>query len=208
MIGSGKSVCSKHLSEILGFKLIDEFDPNDEVFSFMLNQLYGGNTQVAFMLQSGFLNNTFIRYNYQQCNVVTDRDLAEHFIFANMNIKNEDQLASYNGMFWNFYQRHWKPDLYIILDCSWSIIEYRILKRGRPAEVDNFTKNICYFKELNSNYIKKLKGFCDLMGIKSWVINAEEDGFYENIFKESNFCNTYDKSNKIYFLENFANGKI
>jgi len=181
MIGSGKSVCSKYLSEKLGFKLVDEFDANDKVFNFMLSQLYEGNANVAFMLQSGFLNNTFIRYNEHKCNLVTDRDLAEHFIFANMNIKNDDQLAAYNGMFWNFYQRHWKPDLYIILDCSWNVIEHRILKRGRPAEVDNFTKNIAYFKELNKNYVKKLQGFCNLVGIETLNINAEEDFFYKNI---------------------------
>ena len=181
MIGSGKSECSKFLSKKHDFQLIKEFEEDDELFKMLLSEFYSGNEHSNHPLQSYFLHNSFIRSCNNGFSVITDRDLAEHWIFANANIKVLEQKAAYNGSFWNYYAKHWHPDLYLILDCSWTTIRERILKRGREQELINFKKNEKYFEELNKNYTKKLKGFCDLNDIKCIVIDANEDKFYEKI---------------------------
>ena len=70
---------------------------------------------------------------------------------------------------WEYYESIWKdkveelindigiPEIYIILDVSWENFKKRIFKRNRSAEINNFSANKKYFKELLETYIPFMK---------------------------------------------------
>jgi len=175
MIASGKSTLVKALSKELQIPSMDEFAENDEVFNTLLGWLYKGVEDVEMLLQVYFLHKHWKTQKEHDDEVVIDRHMIEHWLFAQNNIKDKTVKNFYNGIF-NAYMNDVKPiDLYIILAIDWNTFVERMHKRGRQQEIENFDANEDYFRKLNANYVKMLKAQCLIHGIKYEVIHADTD---------------------------------
>jgi len=173
MISSGKSTLVRDLAEEFNIPAMDEFDGTDEVFNTLLKWLYEGKPNVEMLLQVYFLHNHWIGQKKHGNNVIVDRHIIEHWLFAQSNLeKHKDVLNMYNGLFHAYMNTVEHPDLYLILDVDWNNFERRIMDRGRPQEVENFGSNIEYFQTLMSNYVTKLKAQCDIYNIPYIVIDT------------------------------------
>lgn len=121
----------------------------------------------------------------QDNNVVVDRDIIEHWLFAHINLKDSDPalMTMYNNLFHAYYLNHQQPDLYVILDINWETFKNRLFTRGRAVEVDNFEENKAYFKNLLDNYTSKLTAQCIIYDVPFVVIdcNGKEK---EDVLKE------------------------
>lgn len=115
-------------------------------------------------------------FNYisQGNNVVVDRDIIEHWLFAQINLLGVDNnlMTMYNNLFHGYYLNHQKPDLYLILDISWDTFVERLFNRGREVEVDNFEENKAYFKNLLDCYTRKLIAQCEIYDVDYKVIDC------------------------------------
>lgn len=175
MIASGKSTLVNKLGEILNLPVMDEYEKDDGVFDTLLTWLYEGKPNVEMLLQVYFLHNHWDRQIQHGKDFIVDRDLIEHWLFADTNLKHQpDVLSFYNGLFQAYMNRIHKPDLYIILDISWERFVDRIFTRGRKAEIDNFAAQEQYFKNLLSTYVSKMKAQCIIHGIDYVVIDTND----------------------------------
>lgn len=177
MIASGKSTLVKALSEALGTKRLDEFDPNDEVFSTLLKWLYEGKQNVEMLLQIYFIHKAYQAQKKlnKEDDVIVDRHIIEHWLFAQANLaKYPEVLNMYNALFHQYMTTITQPDFYIILDMDWDTFKERIMKRGRPEEVENFAKNESYFKYLMDDYVQKLRAQCIVYNIPHIVLDTTE----------------------------------
>jgi len=178
MIASGKSTLVKQLGEILDIPHMDEFEQNDPVFNTLLEWLYQGVEDVEMLLQIYFLHKHWKTQKKYDEEIIIDRHMIEHWLFAQKNIKDKTIKNFYNGVF-NAYMNDIKSiDLYLILSVDWNTFVERIHKRGRQQEIDNFDANESYFRQLHSDYIRLLKAQCAIHDIPVEVIHAggeEED---------------------------------
>ena len=173
MIASGKSTLVKQLAEYYGIDAMDEFAENDEVFNTLLGWLYEGKEDVEMLLQVYFLHKHYKTQLKYQDNVVVDRHIIEHWLFAQENLKwKPEVLNMYNGLFHQYMNNVKHPDLYIILDLDWTTFKERIRKRGRKQEVDNLDTNMEYFKSLLDNYVTKLKAQCEIYDIPYEIVDT------------------------------------
>lgn len=173
MIASGKSTLVKQLAKKLGFPAMDEFADEDVVFNTLLGWLYEGVDDVEMLLQVYFLHKHWKTQNQYQGDVVVDRHIVEHWLFAQENLQSKKEVLNmYNGLFHQYMNDTRNPDLYIILDMDWKTFEERMMKRGRQQEVENFEKNKDYFKSLMKNYVPKLTSQCIIYDIPFVVINT------------------------------------
>lgn len=174
MIASGKSTLVKNLSKKLGYDRMDEYTNGDEVFETLLKWLYEGKQDVEMLLQIYFLHKHWTTQALYGGDVVVDRDIIEHWIFAQENIKDKPEILNmYNAVFHAYMNTHRKPDLYIILDMNWGTFEERITKRGRSQEVDNFDENAVYFLNLLRIYVEKIKAQCAIYNIPYTIIKVD-----------------------------------
>lgn len=173
MIGVGKSTLVKKLGEFFKLPIMEEFETNDDTFDTLLRWLYEGRPNVEMLLQIYFLHTHWYRQKELDNNCIVDRDIIEHWLFAQKNLtKTPKVLNMYNGLFHQYMNDWHKPDLYIILDLSWEEFKARIFERGRSSEIDNFKKNESYFKMLISDYTDLLKAQCTIYKIPYIVVNT------------------------------------
>lgn len=173
MIASGKSTLVNTLAEKLNLQKMDEYDKNDEVFNTLLKWLYEGKKDVEMLLQVYFLHKHWKTQQNIQGDVIVDRHIIEHWLFAQINLgKNPEVLNMYNGLFHQYMNSIEHPDLYIILDMDWDTFKERVMKRGRPQEIENFGQNEDYFKFLMDDYVRKLVAQCEIYDIRYIVLDT------------------------------------
>lgn len=173
MIASGKSTLVKRLGDALEVPVMDEFEEDDYMFKTILDWLYTGQPNAEMLLQIYFLHTHYMNQQKYGGNFIVDRDIIEHWLFAQENLKDTpDVMNMYNTLFHTYMSKLTKPDMYIILDVSLDDFVDRIKTRGRSSEVDNFDDNFEYFKSLHDNYLKKLTSQCDVYGIPYQVIDT------------------------------------
>lgn len=175
MIASGKSTLVKKLGAALNVPYMDEFAKEDPVFNTLLKWLYEGMDDVEMLLQVYFLHKHWKTQKEFTENVIIDRHMIEHWLFAQNNISDTTIKNFYNGIF-NAYMNDIKPiDLYIILDVDWPTFETRLKSRGRQQEIDNFDANIDYFKTLLKDYVKMLEAQCLIHHVPYAIVDANVD---------------------------------
>jgi len=183
MIASGKSTLVQRLGKALDLPVMEEFEKDDEVFNTLLKWLYEQKTNVEMLLQIYFIHNHWLNQQKYSNNFIVDRDLVEHWLFAQHNLKNMPTIMNmYNGVFHAYMNQIKKPDLYIILDVDWEHFKARVMTRGREQEIENFDKNEGYFKSLLEDYVVKIKAQCSVYDIPYYVLNTSkktEDQVFE-----------------------------
>lgn len=125
------------------------------------------------------------RTNY----TLTDRDIIEHWLFAQVNLKDKDNdtLMIYNNLFHSYYSSHAKPEVYYYLDIDWETFEQRVKNRGRDTEIENFNENVEYFKELLAMYKNKFEAQCkihDIECVKIDVRNMTQNEVFTFVIKD------------------------
>lgn len=175
MIASGKSTLVRKLGAALDVPFMDEFAKEDPVFNTLLKWLYEGMEDVEMLLQIYFLHKHWKTQKTYDDNVIIDRHMIEHWLFAQKNIQDKTIKNFYNGVFSAYMNDVKAIDLYIILDVSWETFEDRLKKRGRQQEIDNFDANIPYFKTLLKDYVKLLEAQCLIHDVPHVIIDANQD---------------------------------
>jgi len=185
MIASGKSTLVRRLGEALDLPVMEEFEKNDEVFNTLLKWLYEQKSNVEMLLQIYFIHNHWLNQVKYEGSFIVDRDLVEHWLFAQHNLKSMPTIMNmYNGVFHAYMNQVKKPDLYLILDVDWKNFEKRIMERGREQEIENFEKNREYFKQLMSDYTTKVVAQCAVYDIPYVVINTNNIS-EDEVFKKA-----------------------
>jgi deoxyadenosine/deoxycytidine kinase len=173
MIASGKSTLVDSISKHFNVQRMDEFDKNDEVFNTLLKWLYEGKENVEMLLQIYFLHKHWLNQNRISGDVIVDRHIIEHWLFAQINLQRHPEVLNmYNGLFHQYMNAIEHPDLYIILDMDWDTFKQRIMKRGREQEIENFGRNEDYFKYLMDDYVRKLTAQCEIYDIPFVVLDT------------------------------------
>jgi deoxyadenosine/deoxycytidine kinase len=135
------------------------------------------------LLQIYFIHNHWLNQQKYDNHFIVDRDLVEHWLFAQHNLKSMPTIMNmYNGVFHAYMNQIKKPDLYIVLDVDWDNFKSRVMLRGRQQEIDNFSKNEAYFKALISDYTTKVVAQCAVYEIPYVVLNTNnktEDEVFE-----------------------------
>ncbi len=190
MIASGKSTLVKRLGEALELPVMEEFERDDEVFNTLLRWLYEQKNNVEMLLQIYFIHNHWLNQVKYDGSFIVDRDLVEHWLFAQHNLKKMPTIMNmYNGVFHAYMNQVKKPDLYIVLDVDWEHFKKRVMERGREQEIENFAKNEAYFKDLISDYTTKVVAQCAVYDIPYVVINTNgmtEDEVFNRAMEEIN----------------------
>ncbi len=188
MIASGKSTLVKRLGEALELPVMEEFERDDEVFNTLLRWLYEQKNNVEMLLQIYFIHNHWLNQVKYDGSFIVDRDLVEHWLFAQHNLKKMPTIMNmYNGVFHAYMNQVKKPDLYIVLDVGWEHFKKRVMERGREQEIENFAKNEAYFKDLISDYTTKVVAQCAVYDIPYVVINTNgmtEDEVFNRAMEE------------------------
>lgn len=173
MIGVGKSTLTKKLGEALDLPIMEEFESTDDTFHTLLRWLYEGRPHVEMLLQTYFLHTHWYRQQELENNCVIDRDIIEHWLFAQKNLTKMPKVWNmYNGLFHQYMNDWTKPDLYVILDLSWEEFTKRIFARGRKSEIDNYHANEEYFKMLMSDYVDLMKAQCTIFNVPYVIIDT------------------------------------
>jgi deoxyadenosine/deoxycytidine kinase len=187
MIASGKSTLVTRLGQALNLPVMEEFEKDDEVFNTLLKWLYEQKSNVEMLLQIYFIHNHWLNQQKYDGDFIVDRDLVEHWLFAQHNLKSMPTIMNmYNGVFHAYMNQIKKPDLYIILDVDWEHFRDRVMNRGRQQEIENFDKNKEYFYNLLQDYTVKVKAQCSVYEIPFKVINTNgmtEDEVFEASLK-------------------------
>jgi deoxyadenosine/deoxycytidine kinase len=185
MIASGKSTLVKRLGNELDLPVMEEFEKDDEVFNTLLKWLYEQKSNVEMLLQIYFIHNHWLNQQKYDNSFIVDRDLVEHWLFAQHNLKSMPTIMNmYNGVFHAYMNQIKKPDLYLILDVDWENFKDRVMTRGRGQEIENFDKNKDYFYNLMKDYTTKIAAQCAVYEIPYVIINT--NGLTEDeVFKKS-----------------------
>ena len=188
MIAAGKTNLSNQLSAALDMPVMNEYEDNDMVFNTLLKWLYDGVENIEMLLQIYFLQNSWLRQQEYNNNFIVDRDIIEHWLFAQENLKNKPEIMNmYNGLFYTYMNNITKPDLYIILDVDWKHFKERVFNRQRSQEVETFEANSVYFSNLLKNYVQRMKAQCVIFNIPYVVIDTNdktEDEVFELVLKK------------------------
>jgi deoxyadenosine/deoxycytidine kinase len=175
MIAAGKSNLAQRLSTELDMPVMTEYEEKDKVLNTLLKWLYEGVPNVEMLLQVYFLQNSWLRQKEYDNNFIVDRDIIEHWLFAQENLKaNPEIMNMYNSLFYNYMNSITKPDLYIILDVDWKHFKERMFNRQRSQEIKNFEKNSAYFSSLLHNYVQRMRAQCVIFDIPYVVINTND----------------------------------
>lgn len=173
MIAAGKSTVVSKLGRQLNMPVMTEFEKDDEVFDQLLNWLYQGKQDVEMLLQLYFLHQHWTRQKAIPNACIIDRDIIEHWIFAQTNLVGKPEVMNmYNGLFYQYYGQIKKPDIYFILDVTFEVMLDRIKQRSRKQEVENLEKNIPYLRNLHKDYTKKLASQCHIHNIPCHTIDV------------------------------------
>ncbi|MCK5866801.1 MAG: deoxynucleoside kinase [Mycoplasmataceae bacterium] len=181
-IAAGKSTLIEGIAKRKGFISVPELREGDIVQNIILEKLYEGTRIHAATIQSYFLSNRFKQYRDSCSGLVTsilDRGLWEDWFFALLLMKKEPKSYEHFKKLWkstiiNILDRFGYPKAYIYTKVNWENFKDRIFNRGREAEIENFSSNKEYFKNLlneyNDNFIDLLNDF----GIIPIVIDTNE----------------------------------
>ncbi|PKK98765.1 MAG: deoxyguanosine kinase [Tenericutes bacterium HGW-Tenericutes-2] len=185
MIASGKSTLVQRLGKELDLPVMEEFEKDDDVFNTLLKWLYEQRSNVEMLLQIYFIHNHWLNQQKYDNSFIVDRDLVEHWLFAQHNLKSMPTIMNmYNGVFHAYMNQIKKPDLYLILDVDWENFKDRVMTRGRGQEIENFDKNKEYFYNLMKDYTTKIAAQCAVYEIPYVIINT--NGLTEDeVFKKS-----------------------
>ena len=185
MIASGKSTLVQRLGKELDLPVMEEFEKDDDVFNTLLKWLYEQRSNVEMLLQIYFIHNHWLNQQKYENSFIVDRDLIEHWLFAQHNLKSMPTIMNmYNGVFHAYMNQIKKPDLYLILDVDWENFKDRVMTRGRGQEIENFDKNKEYFYNLMKDYTTKIAAQCAVYEIPYVIINT--NGLTEDqVFKKS-----------------------
>jgi len=185
MIASGKSTLVQRLGKELDLPVMEEFEKDDDVFNTLLKWLYEQRDNVEMLLQIYFIHNHWLNQQKYDNSFIVDRDLVEHWLFAQHNLKSMPTIMNmYNGVFHAYMNQIKKPDLYLILDVDWENFKDRVMTRGRGQEIENFDKNKEYFYNLMKDYTTKIAAQCAVYEIPYVIINT--NGLTEDeVFKKS-----------------------
>ena len=123
--------------------------------------------------------------------MIVDKHIIENLIFAEYHLKSLELNVLYQDIFNAYLYKTKQPDLYIILDMSWNTFKERLIKRGRPQEIENFDKNKEYFETLMHTYIPKLIEMCDLVGIEYQIIDTDNKTSQEVLEESLEAINNY-----------------
>ena len=184
MIASGKSTLAQKISFEYHLPLIEEFAKDDNVFHTLLDWLYQGKPNVEMLLQIYFIHNQWLKHKELGDHYIVDRDVIEHWIFAQVNLRKHPEILNmYNGLYHAYMNSIKLPDLYIILGVDFVNFKQRVMERGRPEEIANFEKNEQYFKDLLKNYTEMLRAQCVIYNIPYYIINTNGKTT-EQVFEE------------------------
>lgn len=188
MIAAGKTNLSQRLSEELNLPVMTEYDGDDMVFNTLLKWLYDGIDNIEMLLQIYFLQNSWIRQKEYKNDFIVDRDIIEHWLFAQENLKGKPEIMNmYNGLFYTYMNSITKPDLYIILDVDWKHFKERVFNRQRSQEVETFEQNSAYFAGLLQNYVQRMRAQCVIFDVPYVVIDTNdktEDEVFQDVLKK------------------------
>jgi len=158
-IGCGKTTLSNALAEKLRADVIvlEEFENNP-----YLPLLYK-NSDVGFQTEMFFLVSRYKQYqNWQNKFVISDYDMLKNKIFAEITIKNQNDLEKFNQIYDVLTKDFKKADIIIYIETSTDVTYERIKRRNRDMEkvieknyletVNNGYRN--YFKKTKENFIK------------------------------------------------------
>lgn len=158
-IGSGKTTLSNALAEKLKADVIvlEEFENNP-----YLPLLYK-NSDVGFQTEMFFLVSRYKQYqNWRNKFVISDYDMLKNKIFAEITIKNQNDLEKFNQIYDVLTKDFKKADIIIYIETSTDVTYERIKRRNRDMEkvieknyletVNNGYRN--YFKKTKENFIK------------------------------------------------------
>jgi len=175
MIAAGKTNLSLRLSEELNLPVMTEYDGDDMVFNTLLKWLYDGVDNIEMLLQIYFLQNSWVRQKEYDNDFIVDRDIIEHWLFAQENLKGKPEIMNmYNGLFYTYMNSITKPDLYIILDVDWKHFKERVFNRQRSQEVETFEQNSAYFAGLLQNYVQRMRAQCVIFDVPYVVIDTND----------------------------------
>lgn len=175
MIAAGKSNLVRRLGQALEMPVMPEYREDDDVFSTLLQWLYDGKPNTEMLLQIYFLHDAWLRQSEFGSHFIVDRDIIEHWLFAQENLKPYPEIMNmYNGVFHSYINQIHNPDLYIILDVDWKHFKERIFNRQRSQEVNNFEKNATYFASLLNNYVQRMRAQCVIFNIPYIIINTND----------------------------------
>lgn len=201
MIGAGKSLYTKKLSNELGTKAFYEPVANNPI----LDKYYAEPDKYAFSLQIFFLNQRFklIKEAFNENNNVLDRSIYEDELFTYVNTLegniSTEEFAIYTDLVDNMMEEleglpKKAPDLLVYLDADINHVLKNIKKRGREYEqVENDPGLLDYYKLLIDNYVGWFGNYNKSPKIKidasQYDVNKEEDwqvvyGLIENKMKE------------------------
>lgn len=188
MIAAGKTNLSTRLSKELNMPVMTEFEGDDMVFNTLLKWLYDGVENIEMLLQIYFLQNSWVRQKEYNNDFIVDRDIIEHWLFAQENLKGKPEIMNmYNGLFYTYMNSLTKPDLYIILDVDWKHFKERVFNRQRSQEVDTFEQNSTYFAGLLKNYVQRMRAQCVIFDVPYVVIDTNdktEDEVFDSVMKK------------------------
>ena len=177
MIASGKTTLLRELSNLMpAYENIGEFRKGDEVFNSLLKWVYEGKEEAGLLLQIYFINKHWQsqKEHANDENILIDRHLFEHWLFAKERLKNPVELNMYNNIFHTYMNDIPEIDLYLILDVNWETFKERMIGRGRPAEVENFARNEDYFHRLLDGYTEKIAAQCVIYDIPYKIIYTSD----------------------------------
>ncbi|QJR44045.1 deoxynucleoside kinase [Mycoplasma miroungirhinis] len=189
MIASGKTSLSEKLHKhYKTSKMLHEFEEDDEVFNTFLKWLYEKKPNLTIGFQSYIVENHSAKFadilqEYKTQNlditkdhIFLDRFSIEHYIFAKIILKDKPNkyLEAYDALFQKLITNEELPDLAIFLDINFETFKKRIFKRGRETEVDNWDKNVEYFKTLHKHYYEFFLELVTKFKLNHIVIDAND----------------------------------
>lgn len=163
-IGSGKSTLSSQLSEQLGITKIEENFPQNP----FLDKFYESPAEYSFRSQVWFLKSTIdqmidVNKEHSGKSLIYDPANEMNLIYAKTHLDlgwmKEDEYNLYLELYEILTQKSGikKPDFFLCIESSESVLINRIISRGRPYEVANLEKFPKYLGQLNNNVLEFVK---------------------------------------------------
>ncbi|VEU70249.1 deoxynucleoside kinase [Mycoplasmopsis glycophila] len=201
MISSGKSTLVKKLSSHYGNEnlSLSEYEDNDFIFDtyldwFLKNKPHVGLSFDIYVMDSHIHRVEAIREKFKNLNldesknfIFLDRFPLEHCIFAYIDFENEwnqNYLEIYKAGVTELVSANSLPDFVIFLDMNFETFKERILKRSRPAEINNWEASLWYWEKLHSIYKTEFLKLCAEFNVKYQIIDTDNKS-EEEVFKES-----------------------
>ncbi len=180
MIAAGKTTLANDLAAKIGAKVNYELDENNKTQDVLLEDMYKREPDAGTVFQLYLFlkrHRQYVEASQSNTPIILDRTIFEDRLFAHENML--DDIISFS-----YYDRMWEekvseminkvglPNLYVILKVDWNTFKDRIFKRGRKSEIDNFSLNEEYFKNLNNIYVDYLENTCLKFGIPYIILDA------------------------------------